>query len=155
MYVFKKYGLQDRLVLLLTLILASRVSEASTEVSAHFRGLSANAGGIPVIGARARFGVFDTGVQQFSESTIGSTLAFSGGLRWAWNEKDRITPSLGLLARFGRADFEAGPALSLAFQLFPIGSGMIAARIDQELWFDTSSRVLDPHLLLGVSWILP
>jgi len=129
-------------------------ANAANEFSAHFRGISPNAGGLPVVGARARFQTYDLGVQSFSET--GSTkLAFSGGLRWAWNEHERVTPSFGLLARVGRKDFELAPALSASLQLFQIGAGSLALRLDQELWLDTGSRNLDPHLLLGASWILP
>ena len=124
------------------------------DVSAHFRGIAANAGGLPVIGVRARFQIVDLGVQSFSESTE-TTLGFSGGLRWAWNERERITPTFGVLARVGRSDFEVGPTISASFQLFQIGAGALALRLDQELWFNTTSRNLDPHLLLGASWILP
>lgn len=107
-----------------------------------------------MIGARMRFQLIDLGVQNFSETTQ-SVLAFSGGFRWAWNERERITPSFGVLARLGRNDFEVGPTLSASLQLFGIGSGVLALRLDQELWFNTTSRNLDPHLLLGASWILP
>jgi len=136
--------------LLLVLSLWAPDSLASMDISGHFRGLRPDAGGLAVIGGRFRYERLDLGVQSFSGG-----LALSGGLRWVWNERGRLTPSFGVLGRTGLGAIEVGPSISVSLQLFSIGSSAFALRLDQELWLNTSSRNLDPNLLLGASWIFP
>ena len=129
--------------------LSSWSAYASSEVSGHFRGLSADAGGVTVLGARARLGWLEGSVHSYS----GYSLVFSGAVRKVWLEDKFFSPSFNFSVRTGPSALGVGPGLSVLLKCLWIGPGAIALRLDNDLFYEPATRALTPQYLVGVSYV--
>ncbi len=150
------HGLKRSLGLITLLILTSVPvhtpwAEEVGEVSVQFQGLGPNAGGVPVLGGRLRFGPWEGSLHSFNSDG----LAITGAWRSIWREGSLLSPSLNLSVRRSANDIQMGPGLSLALTFLPIGPGRIGVRLDNDLFYSIQSGSFEPEYLLGFTYFIP
>ncbi len=143
---------KSRALLVLLSLVAPHAHAAYREAAPHFRGLGPDAGGVSVLGLRARYEFIEATVQSFENSGLSYSIAAMKDL-YASSQSD-LRPSIGAALTSKNEEFLLGARISLKYILFhPLGSDM-GIRIDNDINYGLSAKTMSTDYYLGftIAW---
>ncbi len=122
-------------------------THAAIELSTHHRGFSPDAGGVEVLGARARWNWVEVSVQSFAEEPLAYSLAAVK----PFVQHGSFLASIGGIVLQRQSTRSYGSTLGFRWNPLTLGSTSIGFRLDNEILYVPNSQRLHPEYLIGLT----